>query len=468
MYRSQTPALIIWRRLTELMVTISAWVIAYQILGPLTDAAGLERLRVYTPVIMIFALVSFALAMIRELSLQGVPDFSEAIWHHFSDCVLSLIAVILTLYLAKAHHISRLYLVTGTIMSLVARTGWSYSWRAVRAHRKSSRMGPRRVVLVGHGGNLPKLAASVESTPYDEFELAGYITLGDQADIGELSHSKNLGALADLDRALDEEVIDVVVFGVYRQAPSIIEQAMLTCYKRGLDVWLKPDLMDGSHISRISYLKDIPLLVFALGPTPCLALGFKRVVDVMGSVTLLILLAPLMALIGILVKLTSSGPALFVQTRIGLQRRPFEFYKFRTMINDHRENTSSYNLLNEVDGPVFKMAKDPRVTSIGRFLRKHSLDELPQLWNVLWGDMSLVGPRPPLPHEVQLYQGWHQRRLSMRPGLTCLWQVTRRNSGGDFSEWVELDLMYIDEWSLWMDFKIVLRTILVVFKGTGC
>jgi exopolysaccharide biosynthesis polyprenyl glycosylphosphotransferase len=181
----------------------------------------------------------------------------------------------------------------------------------------------------------------------------------------------------------------------------------------------------------------------------------------------LIVLSPLFLLIAVAIKRTSPGPIFFRQLRCGLKGRTFILYKFRTMVLDAEERLSSLMARNEMKGPVFKITDDPRLTPIGRFLRSKSLDELPQLWNVLRGDMSLVGPRPPLPREVKDYEPWQRRRLSMKPGLTCLWQVSGRNKITDFANWVKLDSEYIDRWSLWLDVKILCRTVPAVVLGTG-
>ena len=181
----------------------------------------------------------------------------------------------------------------------------------------------------------------------------------------------------------------------------------------------------------------------------------------------IILLSPLYLIIAGLIKLTSPGPVLFIQKRVGLNNRKFVLFKFRTMYKDAQERRSELQNLNEMDGPVFKIKNDPRVTSVGRFLRKFSIDEFPQLFNVLFGRMSLVGPRPPIPKEVREYDAWQRRRLSMRPGLTCLWQVNGRNGKVNFNEWMKLDLDYLDNWSLWLDFKILTKTIPVVLLGIG-
>jgi exopolysaccharide biosynthesis polyprenyl glycosylphosphotransferase len=192
----------------------------------------------------------------------------------------------------------------------------------------------------------------------------------------------------------------------------------------------------------------------------------KRTLDVIVSACLLVLIAPVLLLIALAIAIESPGPILFRQVRSGRDGEPFVFLKFRSMVEDAEERRKEIEAFNEADGPIFKIRNDPRVTRVGRFLRRTSLDELPQLWNVLRGEMSLVGPRPPLPSEVTQYEAWHLQRLLVRPGITGLWQVSGRSNLG-FTEMVELDLQYIQRWSLWLDLRILLRTLLVVFLANG-
>ena len=193
----------------------------------------------------------------------------------------------------------------------------------------------------------------------------------------------------------------------------------------------------------------------------------KRGIDILASLCALILLAPVMVLTAVAIKLTSPGPIIFAQERFCLQKRRFNMYKFRTMVENAGELQAALEAKNEANGPVFKIRNDPRITPLGKFLRKTSLDELPQLWNVLRGEMSLVGPRPLPTRDVSRFdETWLMRRFSVRPGLTCLWQVGGR-SGVDFDRWIELDLNYIDNWSLWLDLRILLQTVPAVLKGEG-
>ncbi|MCL4133279.1 UNVERIFIED_CONTAM: hypothetical protein GTU68_061735 [Idotea baltica] len=209
--------------------------------------------------------------------------------------------------------------------------------------------------------------------------------------------------------------------------------------------------------SGLSYFGGIPLIHFQTPPGDGWKLAVKRILDIIISFILLIILSPLFILIPIIIKLTSKGKVLFVQKRVGLNGRLFNLYKFRSMINEAEEKLDDLK----------KMEKDPRVTKVGYYLRRFSLDELPQLWNVFIGDMSLVGPRPPMPGEVQSYERKYRRRLSMRPGITCIWQVSGRNKISDFESWVKLDLEYIDNWSLSRDLILLFRTIPAVIFASG-
>ena len=217
---------------------------------------------------------------------------------------------------------------------------------------------------------------------------------------------------------------------------------------------------------RVTRFGGVPALSFAPVHHSRLKLAGKRLIDIVGASAALIALAPVMAVAAALIRATSPGPAIFRQPRCGLYGRQFSMYKLRTMVVDAEARKQELADHNECDGPVFKMRKDPRVTPVGRWLRRWSLDELPQFWNVLLGDMSLVGPRPPVPTEVALYQTFERRRLSMRPGITCIWQVNGRSEIG-FADWVKLDVEYIENWSFALDFQILLKTVPAVLGQSG-
>jgi exopolysaccharide biosynthesis polyprenyl glycosylphosphotransferase len=216
----------------------------------------------------------------------------------------------------------------------------------------------------------------------------------------------------------------------------------------------------------VEMVEGLPMLTFSTAPVDASALMIKRAADILLSLFFLVVTAPLMLIIALAVRLSSPGPVLFRQVRCGLNGRRFTLYKFRSMYRDAEEKKAEVAHLNVMDGPVFKVRDDPRATPVGKIIRAYSLDELPQLFNVLIGDMSFVGPRPPIPEEVSQYQRWQRRRLSMKPGLTCLWQVSGR-SDVDFETWMKMDLEYIDSWSLGLDVRIFLKTIPTVLSRKG-
>jgi exopolysaccharide biosynthesis polyprenyl glycosylphosphotransferase len=248
---------------------------------------------------------------------------------------------------------------------------------------------------------------------------------------------------------------------------AVVIRAIADARACGVGVRVIPDLYDGAAMgAQLQYLGDFPTLAVVLRSIPAISMRLKRALDIIVAGASLFFLGPFMLLIGAIVKLTSPGPALYKSLRIGRKGRSFSCYKFRTMVVDADKRRAELSHLNERNGVLFKIANDPRITATGRILRKYSLDELPQLWNVLKGDMSLVGPRPPLLSEVEQYQFEYMRRLEVAPGVTGLWQVEARNHPS-FDRYISLDLYYVENWSFLLDLSILLRTIAVVIAGTG-
>lgn len=283
----------------------------------------------------------------------------------------------------------------------------------------------------------------------------------------EIEGYRVLGRIQDIPFVIHRKVIDRVIFVVPRLWLNRIDEAVLACEREGIPTSISMDLYD-LRIAKVRQtdFSGFPLLEFETFAAKEWQLFVKRVIDLALAFLMLILLSPLMLVLAIVIKLTSRGPIFFKQDRCGLNGRTFTLYKFRSMFVDAELKRRELEKSNEMDGPVFKIKRDPRITALGRILRKLSLDELPQLFNVLKGDMSFVGPRPPLAIEVELYKMWQRRRLSLKPGLTCIWQVSGRNKIG-FEKWMEMDLEYIDKWSLWLDFKIMVKTVFVVMFGYG-
>lgn len=276
-----------------------------------------------------------------------------------------------------------------------------------------------------------------------------------------------IGRIRDIPHVLREFVIDRVIFVIPRMWLNRIEDAIFHCEREGISTAVSVDLFKPKLAQlRQSDFAGIPLIIFQTSIAKEWQQFLKRCFDILISFSGLLLLSPLLIFTALGIKLTSKGSVFFRQVRCGMNGRKFTLYKFRSMYVGAEMRKRELARQNEMNGPVFKMKRDPRVTRFGRFMRKFSIDEIPQLINILKGDMSMVGPRPPIPEEVDMYETWQRRRLSMKPGLTCIWQVSGRNKV-DFDRWMEMDLQYIDNFSLWLDFTILVRTFFVVITGYG-
>jgi exopolysaccharide biosynthesis polyprenyl glycosylphosphotransferase len=275
--------------------------------------------------------------------------------------------------------------------------------------------------------------------------------------------------IEQLNSAIADEAVDEVLVALpMDKYGPLVETIVRHCEEQGIIVRVRTQ-MSNLHVARsyVDELQGVPVVTIQSGPPDSWQLAAKRLIDIVVSTGLLLGLTPLLATVILLIRLDSPGPIFFAQERVGFNKRRFRILKFRTMVDGSDQQQQMLEELNEADGPVFKIKNDPRVTRVGRFLRRFSIDELPQLFNVLKGDMSLVGPRPlPIRDVKRIDVQWHKRRFSIKPGITCLWQVNGRSNIG-FDEWVRLDLDYIDRWSLGLDMKILMKTIPVVFRGSG-
>jgi exopolysaccharide biosynthesis polyprenyl glycosylphosphotransferase len=326
----------------------------------------------------------------------------------------------------------------------------------------------RSILIVGTGPRAQRFLRLLQQHKEWGFKIFGLVDPDPQKTGQSVDYFPVIGVLEDIPRILQQNVVDEVVFVIPRKWLNTIEESIHFCESQGIKVHLALDIFN-LKLSRMkqSDLDGFPLLTFESTPDKVWLLLIKRIFDITVSLTGLLLLSPLFIMIGILIKTTSPGPIFYQQQRVGLNGRRFILHKFRTMQVGAEAKLKDLLIYNEMTGAAFKMKNDPRVTMIGRFLRGFSLDELPQLWDVLVGNMSIVGPRPPLPDEVNQFKPWQRRKLSMRPGITCLWQAGGRNKITDFDEWMKLDLQYIDNWSLWLDFKLIFKTIPAVLLRIG-
>lgn len=323
------------------------------------------------------------------------------------------------------------------------------------------------ILLVGTGPRAEDFIKLVQRHDEWGLRIIGLIDAEKERLGNSVYGKKVIGLLEDIPTILSKKVIDEVIFIVPRKWLSLIEDSLLACETQGVKTTIAVDFFNMKIAqSMSSEIGGIPLLGFQTTVGEEWQLLLKRLFDIISSVIGIIMALPLFIAITVIIKWLSPGQAIFKQVRSGLNGREFVMYKFRTMVNGAEKEKEGLDPLNEMHGPAFKMRSDPRVTKFGNFLRRTSLDELPQLFNILKGDMSLVGPRPPIPSEVDKYRVWQRRRLSMKPGLTCLWQTNGRNNV-DFEKWIKMDLEYIDNWSLGLDFKILLKTIPAVLFSVG-
>jgi exopolysaccharide biosynthesis polyprenyl glycosylphosphotransferase len=396
-----------------------------------------------------------------------IRPFTEIVGDIVEMTFFSAFAFAALVFILKIEFVSRIFFVifVGLASSFLIVEKWIIISIARHIRRKGYNF--RRLLIVGTGPRARRFIQMIKANPEWGLKINGLIDDDPEMVGKDFFGIKTIGVLADIPRILQESVTDEVIFIVPRRWLERIQKSIAACEIQGVKTSVAADLFD-LKIARVRQVNfnGFPLMSFETTFGREWQLFIKRIIDLVVSFLGLILFSPFLLIIAILIKVTTPGPVFFKQQRIGVNGRIFTLYKFRTMHFNAEEKLTELKHLNEMDGPVFKIKSDPRITAVGRILRKISIDEIPQLFNVLLGHMSLVGPRPPIPNEVDKYELWQRRRLSMRPGLTCLWQIGGRNKIR-FDKWIELDLKYIDNWSLWLDLKILIQTIPVVLLGVG-
>jgi exopolysaccharide biosynthesis polyprenyl glycosylphosphotransferase len=382
--------------------------------------------------------------------------------------VIAVLAVFALLTILKRYNVNR---------SLIAFQGgcafvFIFATRAVSSvflsHYTEKGYDRHYVLIGGAAAEALSLAELLEGLPGRVYQVRGLLSEGTPAAEETAGRWKVLGRYEDIPELAKQFPVDEVYLlpGGDRIDPfrPLIEK----CEAMGVTVHLRLTAFE-KLLSRVDLhtMGQSEYLMFSTAPRDLVGLGLKRTIDLATSIFMLLVLSPVLLLVALLVKLTSRGPVIFRQERAGMSGRVFTLYKFRTMREGAEQERAALESKNELDGPAFKIKEDPRITGLGRILRKTSIDELPQLWNVLKGDMSLVGPRPLPVYEVEKFESWQRRRMTMRPGITCLWQIMGRNRVTNFDEWMRLDLEYVDRWSLGLDVRILLKTVPAVVGGRG-
>lgn len=422
------------------------------------------------PYLAVVILVWYSAAVERNLwsvrSRQDVVHYLTAVTKAVGDACVFCVFVMVLFTRGGLDHA---FLVVFCLFTLVFLLVFRFGLRLAIHELRNLGYNQQRTVIVGANERCRHLIEVIQ-----EHSGLGYVLQGvldneaARAGLLEGSGVAYLGSVALLkDMVLNNEVDEVYISLPVRSGYEEIQNIAHLCEGAAIPVHMVADLFPMRvATSRLMHLEDIPLLNLSTIPEAHGKVLAKRTLDLVGSTLLILGLSPGLLLLAILVKLDSKGPIFFLQERVGQNQRRFRMIKYRSMVTNAEEIKASLMALNEQDGPVFKITNDPRITRLGRFIRRYSLDEFPQLFNVWRGEMSLVGPRPPIPSEVEQYSWSQRRRLSIKPGMTGPWQVSGRNMIG-FEEWVEMDLAYIDSWSIWLDFLILLKTFRAVVAGRG-
>ncbi len=407
----------------------------------------------------------FALVPAGPLVLESQNFYNRPIigtrklmfWPLVKGCFILCIGIVLLLFIFReTNPVPRGVIFIFGIISFFLVWIKEECLRFVLRSRMAKSQYKRNLIIAAAGSEIARLRRMVQAAAADSSVIVAEFNLAESPP-------------TQLIELLHEHSVSGVLLSTRHTQLERVENVIHLCETEGVEAWLVADFFT-THVARASLdeMFNQPLIVFRSTPENSWQVFAKMGIDFIGSLALIVATAPIMLGVALLIKITSPGPIFFRQQRSGLSGAPFSIFKFRTMQTNAEQFKHELAAMNEMTGPVFKVTNDPRVTPMGKWLRKYSLDELPQLFNVIRGEMSLVGPRPLPVDEVKRFNDLaHRRRLSVKPGLTCLWQVSGRNKISDFKEWVRLDLEYIDNWSIWLDIVILFRTIPAVFAGTG-
>jgi len=468
-------------KLLDMLITAMSFYLAYLCKIHVLPAPyrGLVNLQHDYAVLMLLILVIWHFTL-RAHGVYGSfrpKPLTTVMWRCTKAVSIGMLLLFMGIYLFKIEGISRILLGLFYLINLgLLFASKGIALMILRRYR-SRGYNFRNMLIIGCGHSAQAVMAAVAEEPWSGYKIIGCLDApGCQIDKAATDNVRVIGTYDDLEQIIFKEVVDELVFATdLKEIPDVIKYVELAD-EMGIAVRILPQwnirrLGINPQIGTLKYenFLGVPTLGIDSSPENQGEMAFKSLLDYAVAMVGIIITLPIWIMAAIGIKLVSpGGPVLYKQTRVGQNGREFTLFKFRTMVPDADQQFKQYETQNECDGPVFKLKKDPRVLPvIGSLLRKSSLDELPQLVNVLKGELSIVGPRPPLPKEVKCYQYWQRRRLSMKPGITCYWQVQPKRNEISFEDWMKMDLAYIDNWSLWLDFKIMVRTAWVMLIGAG-
>lgn len=451
----------------DIFVTVFSYFLAYFIINLIHS----EYFKFFSDYLIMLVLVIFTWTILLQLldltSFPRTRSYKSLFFSFLNFSSIVFIILFLYKYMLGLKNLSHYFILSFSVINLISL----YSFRIITYRfLKYFRANGHNIhnVIVYADQNSEKFIDSILSHKEWGFRILVILSNAEKIKTKYMSQLRVLPDKVNIKSLIDIDIVDEVIY-----CKSIIEHEKMrslidVCEEVGvifrLQSNLSPMQITNAHLTRF---EDIPFLTFMNTPKNSLAVAWKSFSEFWISFFILFTLSPVMVGIAILIKLTSKGPIIFKQERVGLRGRKFYIYKFRTMVQNAEELKSKLVQLNESSGPTFKIKKDPRITGIGRFLRKTGLDELPQIFNVLKGEMSLIGPRPPIPEEVKKYERWQLRRLSVKPGITCTWQIIPNRNEIVFEKWMKLDIEYIEDWSIKKDFILFFKTIRTIFGGTG-
>lgn len=457
--------MLVYKILDLVSLTVSLW-LAFYYAGPqglhyvsqTFSQPTIENSLFFAGVLFSWAFILSSFWLYRSKRLATLKDESLEVVRAVTFCTLVLATLIL---LTEWQVFPKRFLLIFTSASAILLFSVRMLKRSLLKHFRLHGRNLRSVIIVGAGRRGQKMLKLIRNRPEIGYHFVGFVD--------DFAVKNRIGNLEEIKKVLAENIIDEVIIclpikSYYDKMETILEAAE----EQGIIVRVYSDLFNESLSKSVSgEIGEEPILSLYRTTTVRWQMIVKNAIDFLGALTLLIIASPLLLILSLLIKFSSPGPILFVQERVGLNKRRFKMLKFRTMFSDAEERQKELEVSNEANGPVFKMKNDPRITPIGKWLRKTSLDELPQLFNVLFGELSLVGPRPLPERDFQKFdQMWFNRRFSIKPGITCIWQISGR-SETSFDKWIEQDIEYIDSWSLLLDLQILFKTIPAVIRGTG-